>query len=86
MNKSKRNNKGKKCNIITKKAYKKKHTYKEKHTYKKKQTNKKKQTYKKKFVSLIGSIPEKTKLNKVYVVTSNNLTGSIVPGLRDYKL
>ena len=46
----------------------------------------KKRTYKKKFVSLIGSIPEKKQPNKVYVVTSNVLTGSIIPGLRDYKM
>ena len=36
--------------------------------------------------SLIGSIPEKKQPNKVYVVTSNVLTGSIIPGLRDYKM
>ena len=48
--------------------------------------SRKKRTYKKKFVSLIGSIPEKKQPNKVYVVTSNVLTGSIIPGLRDYKM
>lgn len=47
--------------------------------------SRKKRTYKK-FVSLIGSIPEKKQSNKVYVVTSNVLTGSIIPGLRDYKM
>jgi hypothetical protein len=56
-----------------------KRTYKRRHTYKKR-------TYKKKFVSLIGSIPEKKQSNKVYVVTNNVLTGSIIPGLRDYKM
>ena len=58
-------------------------TYK-KRTYKKRTY--KKRTYKKNFVSLIGSIPEKKQSNKVYVVTSNVLTGSIIPGLRDYKM
>ena len=57
----------------------KRHNKSRKKTYKKR-------TYKKKFVSLIGSIPEKKQSNKVYVVTSNVLTGSIIPGLRDYKM
>ena len=63
------------------KGHSKRHTNKRhnKRTYKKR-------TYKKKFVSLIGSIPEKNQSNKVYVVTSNVLTGSIIPGLRDYKM
>jgi len=62
----------------TNKHHTSKHTYK-KRTYKKR-------TYKKKFVSLIGSIPEKKQSNKVYIVTNNVLTGSIIPGLRDYKM
>jgi alpha-galactosidase/6-phospho-beta-glucosidase family protein len=69
-------------NKSRKKTYKKR-TYK-KRTYKKRTY--KKRTYKKKFVSLIGSIPEKKQSNKVYVVTNNVLTGSIIPGLRDYKM
>ena len=87
MNKSRTNkhlNKrhSKRHNKSRKKTYKKR-TYK-KRTYKKRTY--KKRTYKKKFVSLIGSIPEKKQSNKVYVVTSNVLTGSIIPGLRDYKM
>jgi hypothetical protein len=62
----------------------KRHTNK-RHNKSRKKTYKKR-TYKKKFVSLIGSIPEKKQSNKVYVVTSNVLTGSIIPGLRDYKM
>ena len=62
----------------------KRHTNK-RHNKSRKKTYKKR-TYKKKFVSLIGSIPEKKQPNKVYVVTSNVLTGSIIPGLRDYKM
>jgi hypothetical protein len=61
------------------KRHSKRHNKSRKKTYKKR-------TYKKKFVSLIGSIPEKKQPNKVYVVTSNVLTGSIIPGLRDYKM
>ena len=56
------------------------------HNKSRKKRTYKKRTYKKKFVSLIGSIPEKKQPNKVYVVTSNVLTGSIIPGLRDYKM
>ena len=65
----------------------KRHTNKrsKRHNKSRKKTYKKR-TYKKKFVSLIGSIPEKKQPNKVYVVTSNVLTGSIIPGLRDYKM
>ena len=65
----------------------KRHTNKrsKRHNKSRKKTYKKR-TYKKKFVSLIGSIPEKKQSNKVYVVTSNVLTGSIIPGLRDYKM
>jgi hypothetical protein len=71
------------------KGHRKRHTNKRhnksRHKTYKKRTYKKR-TYKKKFVSLIGSIPEKKQPNKVYVVTSNVLTGSIIPGLRDYKM
>ena len=71
------------------KGHRKRHTNKRhnksRHKTYKKRTYKKR-TYKKKFVSLIGSIPEKKQSNKVYVVTSNVLTGSIIPGLRDYKM
>ena len=65
----------------------KRHTNKrsKRHNKSRKKTYKKR-TYKKKIVSLIGSIPEKKQSNKVYVVTSNVLTGSIIPGLRDYKM
>jgi hypothetical protein len=63
----------------------KRHTSKRHNKSRMKRTYKKR-TYKKKFVSLIGSIPEKQQSNKVYVVTSNVLTGSIIPGLRDYKM
>ena len=65
----------------------KRHTNKrsKRHNKSRKKTYKKR-TYKKKFVSLIGSIPEKKQSNKVYVVTNNVLTGSIIPGLRDYKM
>jgi uncharacterized protein YxeA len=66
------------------KGHSKRHTNK-RHNKSRKKTYKKR-TYKKKFVSLIGSIPEKKQPNKVYVVTSNVLTGSIIPGLRDYKM
>jgi hypothetical protein len=66
------------------KRHSKRHNKSRKNTYKKRTY--KKRTYKKKFVSLIGSIPEKKQSNKVYVVTSNVLTGSIIPGLRDYKM
>ena len=66
------------------KGHSKRHTNK-RHNKSRKKTYKKR-TYKKKFVSLIGSIPEKKQSNKVYVVTSNVLTGSIIPGLRDYKM
>ncbi len=66
------------------KGHSKRHTSK-RHNKSRKKTYKKR-TYKKKFVSLIGSIPEKKQSNKVYVVTSNVLTGSIIPGLRDYKM
>ena len=66
------------------KGHRKRHTNK-RHNKSRKKTYKKR-TYKKKFVSLIGSIPEKKQSNKVYVVTSNVLTGSIIPGLRDYKM
>jgi hypothetical protein len=67
------------------KGHSKRHTNKHLNKSRKKRTYKKR-TYKKKFVSLIGSIPEKKQSNKVYVVTSNVLTGSIIPGLRDYKM
>jgi hypothetical protein len=71
------------------KGHRKRHTSK-RHTNKRHNKSRhktyKKRTYKKKFVSLIGSIPEKKQPNKVYVVTSNVLTGSIIPGLRDYKM
>ena len=66
------------------KGHRKRHTNK-RHNKSRHKTYKKR-TYKKKFVSLIGSIPEKKQSNKVYVVTSNVLTGSIIPGLRDYKM
>jgi uncharacterized protein YxeA len=66
------------------KGHRKRHTNK-RHNKSRHKTYKKR-TYKKKFVSLIGSIPEKKQPNKVYVVTSNVLTGSIIPGLRDYKM
>ena len=66
------------------KGHSKRHTNK-RHNKSRKKTYKKR-TYKKKIVSLIGSIPEKKQSNKVYVVTSNVLTGSIIPGLRDYKM
>ena len=65
----------------TNKRFNKRHTkrHNKKKTYKKR-------NYRKKFVSLLGSMPEKKQSTKVYVVTSNNLTGSIIPGLRDYKM
>jgi hypothetical protein len=67
------------------KGHSKRHTNK-RHNKSRKNRTYKKRTYKKKFVSLIGSIPEKKQPNKVYVVTSNVLSGSIIPGLRDYKM
>ena len=77
-------NKGHRKRHTNKRHNKSRHKTYKKRTYKKRTY--KKITYKKKFVSLIGSIPEKKQPNKVYVVTSNVLTGSIIPGLRDYKM
>ena len=73
----------------TNKHFNKRHFNKihsKRHNKSRKKRTYKKRTYKKRFVSLIGSIPEKKQPNKVYVVTSNVLTGSIIPGLRDYKM
>jgi hypothetical protein len=84
MNKSRTNKHLNKRHHTNKRHTNKRSKRHNKRTYKKRTY--KKRTYKRKFVSLIGSIPEKKQSNKVYVVTNNVLTGSIIPGLRDYKM
>ena len=73
-----------------KKKYTKRHTNRHKNKtkkYKNKRLYKNRQNIIKSFKSnkpSIFSVPNKIQSNKIYTITTKNISGNIIPGLRDY--
>ena len=68
-----------------KKKYTKRHTNRHKNKtkkYKNKRLYKNRQNIK----PSIFSVPNKIQSNKIYTITTKNISGNIIPGLRDYLL